>query len=290
MNTKYSKNVGSSIGVLLFVVAIIGLIAFLFLGLNEGDSPDDQTPATSTQNELISVDTPTDGDEISSPVTISGEARGTWYFEADFPVEVVDNAGNSLGMAPATANGNWMTDNFVPFTGEIEFDATTAETDDGRVIFHRSNPSGLAENDDSVEIPITFSDTDTASSTTVQVFWSDNSAAVAGDCSVVESFEREIPQTQAVGQAALSELLTGPTTEEESSGFSSNIPDDVSVNSLRVEDGVAYADFSPELNNAAGSCRVTAIYNQINETLMQFSSVNEVEISVDGETEAVLQP
>jgi spore germination protein GerM len=124
----------------------------------------------------------------------------------------------------------------------------------------------------------------------VQVFWSDNSAAVAGDCSVVESFEREIPQTQAVGQAALSELLTGPTTEEESSGFSSNIPDDVSVNSLRVEDGVAYADFSPELNNAAGSCRVTAIYNQINETLMQFSSVNEVEISVDGETEAVLQP
>jgi hypothetical protein len=290
MNTKYSKNVGSSIGVLLFVVAIIGLIAFLFLGLNEGDSPDDQTPATSTQNELISVDTPTDGDEISSPVTISGEARGTWYFGADFPVEVVDNAGNSLGMAPATANGNWMTDNFVPFTGEIEFDASAAETADGRVIFHRSNPSGLAENDDSVEIPVTFEDDEAAASMTVQVFWSDDAAAVAGDCSIVQSFEREIPQTQGVGQAAIAALLEGPTDQEVDDGFSSNIPNGVSLNSLRIESRIAYADFSSELNDIGGSCRVQAITAQIQETLQQFSTIDNVEISVNGETEAVLQP
>ncbi|MEX2515117.1 MAG: GerMN domain-containing protein [Candidatus Paceibacterota bacterium] len=283
------KNHGSTIGVIIFIIAILALGAFLLFSSDNPNGDAGDSTATISQSEFISVKTPGSGDQISSPLTVSGKARGQWYFEADFPVEVVDNAGNSLGMAPATADGEWMTEDFVPFSGQVNFDASAAETADGRVIFHRANPSGLEENADSIEVPVTFSDEE-AATTTVKVFWSNDAAAVAGDCSVVGSFEREIPATQAVGQAALSQLLAGPTATEVSDGFSTNIPDGVSVNSLRIEDGVAYVDFSAELNQIGGSCRVTAIYNQIHKTLLQFSSVDEVEISVDGETEAILQP
>lgn len=286
----FSKNNhGSSIGVTLLIIAIIALGFFIFRSISDEETIDNDV-ATTSETEMIAVFSPQESEEISSPVTISGEARGMWYFEADFPVEITDNAGNTLGTAPATAQGDWMTEDLVPFSAEIPFDAAAAQTQDGRIILRRANPSGLPENDDSIEVPVTFNEEAEAATTSIQVFWNDDAAAVAGDCSVVQSFSREIPETQAVGQAAITALLDGPVTSETSAGFSTNIPDDVELNSLRIEDGVAYVDFSSELNQVGGSCRVQAIRAQITQTLQQFSTVDSVEISVDGSTEAVLQP
>jgi len=39
-----------------------------------------------------------------------------------------------------------------------------------------------------------------------------------------------------------------------------------------------------------GSCRVTAIRSQIEQTLKQFSTVQSVIISIDNRTEDILQP
>ena len=40
--------------------------------------------------DLIRIDAPRPNATVSSPLTIQGEARGTWFFEADFPVVLTD--------------------------------------------------------------------------------------------------------------------------------------------------------------------------------------------------------
>jgi len=87
--------------------------------------------------------------------------------------------------------------------------------------------------------------------------------------------------------AALQELLKGPNQEEKDIGFFSNITE-AELNDLSIVDGKAFIDFN-ELQ-AAGSCRVIAIRAQIEQTLKQFDHIDEVIISIQGETEEVLQP
>lgn len=105
------------------------------------------------------------------------------------------------------------------------------------------------------------------------------------------SVERQVPQTQAVARAALEELLSGPTEAEENQNIGTEIPSGVSIIRLEIENGTARVDFSAELDaGVAGSARVTAIRQQVESTLLQFESVNQVEISVEGEIEGILQP
>lgn len=90
---------------------------------------------------------------------------------------------------------------------------------------------------------------------------------------------------------AVENLLKGLTEAEKEEGFSTAINEGVEVLSFEVEEGVAHVDFSSELDEGiAGSAMVMAIRNQIEETLKQFDSVNEVIISIEGETEEILQP
>ena len=95
--------------------------------------------------------------EITSPVTVAGYARGNWFFEASFPVVIVNWDGLIIGQGIATADGEWMTQDFVPFTASIEFKNNQYDTNrTGLLILKKDNPSGLSENDDSLEIPIIF--------------------------------------------------------------------------------------------------------------------------------------
>jgi len=106
--------------------------------------------------DLIQVMSPQPSDTISTPLIVIGEARGNWYFEASFPVSVVDAAGQTIGQGYAQAQGEWMTTDFVSFQSiPIEFTAQPSGSM-GKVILHKDNPSGLPENDDQLEIPIVF--------------------------------------------------------------------------------------------------------------------------------------
>lgn len=102
---------------------------------------------------------------------------------------------------------------------------------------------------------------------------------------------RTIPQTPGVARASLNLLLQGPTEEEVAQGLGTAIPAGTTLQDIRIENGVAYADFSKTLDEGvAGSAMVTAIREQITRTLMQFPSVTSVVISINGETEDILQP
>ncbi len=91
---------------------------------------------------------------VGSPLKITGRARGNWFFEASFPVQLLDQSGKRLVEAVATAQGDWMTNDLVPFTAELKFTAPTGDT--GQLVLNRDNPSGLPENDANLTISIRF--------------------------------------------------------------------------------------------------------------------------------------
>ncbi len=99
------------------------------------------------------------------------------------------------------------------------------------------------------------------------------------------SVEREV-STDNVERFTLLTLLDGPEMEE---NYTTAIEGGTTLNSLTVENGVARADFSEELD-ASGSATVTMIRDQIENTLLQFETIEEVVISIEGETEEILQP
>ena len=105
-------------------------------------------------SDQIRIDSPRPGAQISSPVTITGEARGYYFFEASFPVTLVAENGDVLVESFATAGGEWMTTEFVPFTTTLEFEKGSHER--GRLLLKRDNPSGLPENDATLEVPVLF--------------------------------------------------------------------------------------------------------------------------------------
>ena len=105
--------------------------------------------------DLIKIDNPRPNQTIESPLIIQGEAKGLWFFEGDFPVILTDWDGLIIAETFATAQSDWMTEEFVGFKAEIEF-AKPELYNNGILILQKDNPSGLPENDDALEIPIFF--------------------------------------------------------------------------------------------------------------------------------------
>ena len=128
------------------VVVVIGVaVAGYFIFNNQKDNTE----------EMILVTSPVRHAEISSPLSIVGRARGVWFFEASFPIVLTDSYGNVLAETHASAQGEWMTENFVPFLATLQFN-NYIKGSKGVLILKKDNPSGLSENDDSIEIPIVF--------------------------------------------------------------------------------------------------------------------------------------
>ena len=107
--------------------------------------PNNSFVATTTMPTEIEVFTPLSGETISSPLIVEGQAIGNWFFEASFPVELIDDQGKILGRSYVQAQSDWMTENFVSFKGEINYEAVATTT--GKLILKNDNPSGLAQND-----------------------------------------------------------------------------------------------------------------------------------------------
>lgn len=106
------------------------------------------------KQDLIQVTAPLPNQAINTPFVIQGQARGTWYFEASFPIELEDANGVVIGRSIAQAQSDWMTEDFVPFTSTLTFTAPSTTT--GTLVLKKDNPSGMPERDDALRIPVTF--------------------------------------------------------------------------------------------------------------------------------------
>lgn len=130
--------------VLTAAILAIALAAFFLL-------PSPASAPTAFTSENVTVFFPLPETTLPRVFTVTGEARGTWYFEASFPVQVRDADSALVGQGIAEAKSDWMTTEFVPFTAEV-----TVENFSGpaMLVLLKDNPSGLPENADAVEFPI----------------------------------------------------------------------------------------------------------------------------------------
>lgn len=110
---------------------------------------------TSEHGVSIQLDNWVDDMNVSSPFTVTGRVPGNWSFEATFPMELTNSSGAVIAQTPARLTGDWMTTDMVPFTATLTFDPQTANST-GSLILHKDNPSGQAQNDDSLTIKIHY--------------------------------------------------------------------------------------------------------------------------------------
>lgn len=122
--------------------------------IEKDGSDEEENNGTNDLSDQIIVTDPVPDQLISSPLIITGEARGTWFFEATFPVTLFDSNGKVLALHYALTDEDWMTEDFIPFTANIEFD--DPETTTGFLILEKDNPSDIREYDAQIEIPVRF--------------------------------------------------------------------------------------------------------------------------------------
>jgi len=141
------------------IIVIIFIVVFLWIVIiaNKNTTTENEVYYTNTDSSVIEVTQPKSGSIVQSPLTIMGRARGGWYFEATFPIVLVDWDGRIIAEGYATAKDNWMTNDLVPFEGIITFNTPeTSVSNRGVLIIQKSNASGLPEHDAALEIPIRF--------------------------------------------------------------------------------------------------------------------------------------
>jgi spore germination protein GerM len=111
------------------------------------------------------------------------------------------------------------------------------------------------------------------------------------DCAQVFPVTRTILNAETFGPGALEQLLKGVSDTEKTAGYSTSINGGVLLQKFEVKNKVAYVDFSSGLDEkTAGSCRVTAIRAQIENTLNNLSDIDSTIISINGKTAEILQP
>lgn len=115
--------------------------------------PEKITYNNATVNDIV-PELPFPGAVTGKEFTVTGKARGTWYFEASFPVKVLDKDGKVLAQGPAQAQSEWMTTDFVQF--KIDIKVPQSYMGPATIVMQKDNPSGMPEKDASISFPITI--------------------------------------------------------------------------------------------------------------------------------------
>lgn len=273
---------------IIVIVLVLGVASFLSWHYF-GNRPTASEPTPIELKKGLVLDNVKENDTVGSPFKITGYTNGEGWggFEGQVgSVRLYDNNNNILDIKPLTATTEWMTST-VYFEANLEYITTARE---GRIVFKNENASSEPSRDKEVSFKVKLVPTNDVIN--VQAYFSNSKLDPEITCEKVFAVNRVLPKTVAVARAALQELLKGPTAAEQFDGYVTNINEGVQINSLVIENnGVAKVDFSDEMQKeVGGACRVTAIRAQIVETLNQFPTVKSVVISVNGNSEDILQP
>jgi hypothetical protein len=98
---------------------------------------------------------------------------------------------------------------------------------------------------------------------------------------------REIPATKGVANAAVAQLLAGPTAGERSRSISSQLPAGLQLLGLTIKDGLATVDLSSEFTAGGPGEAYQTRLAQIVYTLTQFPSVKHVAVMIEGTGDSV---
>lgn len=128
-------------------IIYISILLIIFLGfyfIQKSYTKESDFLYNNSSKDLIFVTDPSPNEKISKQFKLLGQAKGFWYFEASFPVEVYDSNNNLIFQTFAKAQGDWMTEDFVPFVSDINIANYQGEI---KVVLKRDNPSGDTKND-----------------------------------------------------------------------------------------------------------------------------------------------
>lgn len=149
---------------LLVLAVLIAIFIILFVLPAVSSAPTTHGPGSSTSGttpsapaalaDTIIVDQPLPRATVTSPLTITGKARGNWFFEASAPVELKDASGVVIAHGTMQAQGDWMTTNFVPFVATLTFTSPVTKT--GTLVLKNDNPSGDPAKQKQLDIPVVF--------------------------------------------------------------------------------------------------------------------------------------
>jgi hypothetical protein len=96
-----------------------------------------------------------EGDYITSPLVIKGEAKGSWFNEGSFPVILTDGDGLIIAETQTTVNSNWLTDDHINFEAYLEFESPEYFKTNGHLIFQNANQAETLE-ESAYEIIVNF--------------------------------------------------------------------------------------------------------------------------------------
>jgi hypothetical protein len=265
--------------VIIIILILIGGGIFVYYSIRNSVQ---KIKVPEDKSNLIRVYNLLPNQKITSPVSVTGEARGYWFFEASFPVKLLDKNGNVIAQTPAQAQGEWMTEDFVPFSAQISF--TVSETQNGTLVLEKDNPSGLPENADELRIPVVLKKTEGMTRTIKLYYYNPQLDKYESEnilCSRqgLVAVERQIPVTTTPIQDTIRLLISGQlTAAEKAQGITTEYPlEGFSLKGASLSNGVLALEFQdPNNKTGGGSCRVGILWFQIEATAKQFSEVQSV--------------
>ena len=245
---------------------------------------------TNTSINNIVIDSPLPGAAVGKEFIVKGKARGPWFFEASFPIKLLDKNGTTLAVFVAQAKEDWMTENFVPF--EVTIKVPQSYSGPLTLMLQKDNPSGLPENDASISFPLiqsaaTTTNTGSGEGVPITLYYY-NPARDQGpggaQCSKqgLVAVARTIPRTMTPIQDSIKLLLQGKITEtEKAQGLLSEFPlAGVILQSASLNTGVLTLTFNdPQNKTGGGACRVAILKSEIEATAKQFKEVTSVRFS-----------
>jgi len=274
MNTKKILLIYIGIGVIILLLGAISLV----VGYRCPKTPEDIGNELEKMD-LIRIENPRPNQAITGPLVVKGEARGTWFFEASFPVKLFDEKGNLIATAIAQAKSDWMTEDFVLFEAELNFASPIKQK--GTLVLEKDNPSGLPENSDELRVPVILEET----GKTIMLYYynyeldKDETGNTLCSRKGLVAIERLIPVTKTPIQDTIKLLLQGNLTEEEKArGITTEYPlEGLSLKGASLKNGVLTLEFDDANNRTGGgSCRVGILWFQVEATAKQFSEVKSV--------------
>jgi hypothetical protein len=141
--------------VIFIAIGVVVVVALAWWGLSRKTAePETNNTTNNTTEALVQVTSPTPNQTITSPLVVTGQAVGNWYFEASFPIELRDANQTVIATGLAEAQSDWMVTTLVPFISTITFVPPTTPT--GFLVMIKDNPSGEPQFDDSLSIPVVF--------------------------------------------------------------------------------------------------------------------------------------
>jgi len=240
-----------------------------------GEQPDVKSGETASASQNMIVSSIVQRQMLANPFVILGRSRS---LDNKISWRVRDARGKIIADGTALTNAP-KAGAFGRFRARSFYDRLP-ETETGTVEVFTVSPANGAEQD-LVSIPVTLE----TRIVPVKVFFSNIKEDLQTvDCARVHAATRRVPLTEDLAEAAIVELLKGPSVAEQSIGYRTSIFPGTSLRSITVKDGTVTVDFSKELLYAvSGSCHIQALGAQIEQTLKQFASVTNVKRLIDGQ-------